>query len=45
MLTADNYPVGYPFDADDVNFPVDGLKFVGLMSMMILQELLYLMLS
>merc|ERR1719515_118070 len=27
------YPVGYPFDADDVNFPVDGLRFVGLMSM------------
>ena len=33
MLTADNYRVGYPFDADDVNFPVDGLRFVGLMSM------------
>ena len=33
MLPADKYPVGYPFDADDVNFPVDGLRFVGLMSM------------
>merc|ERR1712165_50871 len=33
MLPADKYPVGYPFDADEVNFPVDGLRFVGLMSM------------
>jgi len=33
MLPADKYPNGYPFDADDVNFPVDGLRFVGLMSM------------
>merc|ERR1712036_198545 len=33
MLPADKYPVGYPFDADDVNFPVEGLRFVGLMSM------------
>merc|ERR1711910_96449 len=33
MLPADKYPTGYPFDADDVNFPVDGLRFVGLMSM------------
>merc|ERR1711970_696518 len=33
MLPADKYPVGYPFDADDVNFPVNGLRFVGLMSM------------
>merc|ERR1711876_26329 len=33
MLPADKYPVGYPFDADDVNFPIDGLRFVGLMSM------------
>merc|ERR1711993_31594 len=33
MLPADEYPVGYPFDADDVNFPVNGLRFVGLMSM------------
>merc|ERR1712073_286356 len=33
MLPADKYPVGYPFDADDVNFPCEGLRFVGLMSM------------
>merc|ERR1712033_25127 len=33
MLPADKYPVGYPFDADDVNLPVEGLRFVGLMSM------------
>merc|ERR1712218_316138 len=32
MLPADKYPVGYPFDADDVNFPLEGLRFVGLMS-------------
>merc|ERR1711962_1905243 len=28
-----NFPKGYPFDADNVNFPVHGLRFVGLMSM------------
>merc|ERR1712025_1510078 len=33
MLPADKYPNGYPFDADDVNFPLEGLNFVGLMSM------------
>merc|ERR1712055_188118 len=33
MLPADKYPIGYPFDPDDVNFPLDGLRFVGLMSM------------
>merc|ERR1719193_1923906 len=33
MLPADKYPDGYPFDGDDVNFPLDGLRFVGLMSM------------
>merc|ERR1740136_560805 len=33
MLPADKFPSGYPFDADDVNFPVEGLRFVGLMSM------------
>merc|ERR1711992_181364 len=32
MLPADKYPVGYPFDAEDVNFPLEGLRFVGLMS-------------
>merc|ERR1712172_86100 len=33
MLDAKKYPQGYPFDPDEVNFPVDGLGFVGLMSM------------
>merc|ERR1719430_2601520 len=33
MLPADKYPIGYPFDADEANFPLDGLRFVGLMSM------------
>merc|ERR1719356_891550 len=28
-----NFPNGYPFDAEDVNFPLEGLRFVGLMSM------------
>merc|ERR1719211_221731 len=27
------YPTGYPFNQDDVNFPIEGLRFVGLMSM------------
>merc|ERR1712123_17284 len=30
---ADKYPKGYPYDADEANFPLDGLRFVGLMSM------------
>lgn len=33
MLPSDKFPVGYPFDADSCNFPVHGLRFVGLMSM------------
>jgi len=33
MLPTDKYPLGYPFDADNCNFPVHGLRFVGLMSM------------
>jgi len=33
MLPADQYPKGYPFDADEENFPLSGLRFVGLMSM------------
>ncbi|XP_071517296.1 sodium/potassium-transporting ATPase subunit alpha isoform X2 [Panulirus ornatus] len=33
VLPSDKYPLGYPFDADSVNFPVHGLRFVGLMSM------------
>ncbi|XP_076050682.1 sodium/potassium-transporting ATPase subunit alpha isoform X3 [Oratosquilla oratoria] len=33
MLPSDKYPLGYPFDSDSANFPVHGLRFVGLMSM------------
>ena len=33
MLDAKGYPQGYAFDPDEVNFPLDGLRFVGLMSM------------
>ena len=32
-LSKEKYPEGYPFDADDVNFPIEGLRFVGLISM------------
>merc|ERR1712033_37883 len=33
MLPADKYPNGYPFDPEEENFPLSGLRFVGLMSM------------
>merc|ERR1711936_771300 len=33
MLDAKKYPQGYPFDPDEENFPLEGLRFVGLMSM------------
>merc|ERR1711997_1372388 len=33
MLPEDKYPKGYPFDSDEVNFPLKNLRFVGLMSM------------
>ncbi|EFN85240.1 Sodium/potassium-transporting ATPase subunit alpha [Harpegnathos saltator] len=32
-LPSDKFPVGFKFNSDDPNFPVDGLRFVGLMSM------------
>ena len=32
-LPVDKYPPGYKFDAEKQNFPLDGLRFVGLMSM------------
>merc|ERR1719174_2316935 len=32
-LPADEYPEGFPFNPDEVNFPLEGLRFVGLMSM------------
>jgi len=33
ILPADQFPPGYPFDPDEENFPLTGLRFVGLMSM------------
>ncbi|ELU12040.1 hypothetical protein CAPTEDRAFT_168025 [Capitella teleta] len=33
FLPLDQFPVGYPFDADEENFPLTGLRFVGLLSM------------
>jgi sodium/potassium-transporting ATPase subunit alpha len=32
-LPTDKYPPGFPFNADDGNFPITDLRFVGLMSM------------
>ena len=33
ILPIDQYPPGYEYDPDDANFPLTGLRFVGLMSM------------
>merc|ERR1711979_142062 len=33
VLPKDKYPTGYPFDPDEENFPLTGLRFVGPMSM------------
>ncbi|GBP35976.1 hypothetical protein EVAR_91527_1 [Eumeta japonica] len=33
QLPSDKYPIGYKFNTDDPNFPLDNLRFVGLMSM------------
>jgi len=33
ILPTDKFPSGYPFVAEDENFPLTGLRFVGLMSM------------
>ncbi|XP_035209918.1 sodium/potassium-transporting ATPase subunit alpha-like isoform X1 [Stegodyphus dumicola] len=33
VLPADKFPPGYPFDADEQNFPLSGLRFLGLVSM------------
>ena len=33
LLDIEKYPEGFAFDADEVNFPIEGLRFVGLMSM------------
>ena len=32
-LPVERYPPGYPFDPDEGNFPLDGLRFLGLVSM------------
>jgi len=32
-LPDDQFPPGFPFEADEENFPLTGLRFVGLMSM------------
>jgi len=33
MLDAEKFPEGFAFDADDCNFPIEGLRFAGLISM------------
>lgn len=33
LLPTDKFPLGFKFDSDDPNFPIAGLRFVGLMSM------------
>merc|ERR1712038_111214 len=33
VLPPAKFPTGFPFNPDDVNFPLEGLRFVGLMSM------------
>lgn len=33
QLPDDQFPLGYPFDPEAENFPLTGLRFVGLMSM------------
>ena len=33
MLPVEEFPIGYPFNPDDENFPLTGLRFVGLMAM------------
>jgi sodium/potassium-transporting ATPase subunit alpha len=32
-LPANDFPIGFPFNNDDVNFPLENLRFLGLMSM------------
>lgn len=33
LLPEDKYPPDYPFDADEANFPLENLRFLGLVSM------------
>lgn len=32
-MPSDKFPLGFKFDSDDPNFPLNGMRFVGLMSM------------
>lgn len=32
-MPTEQFPPGFEFNTEDVNFPTDGLRFVGLMSM------------
>merc|ERR1719270_941828 len=32
-LDKEKFPSGFPFDGEEINFPLEGLRFVGLMSM------------
>ncbi|XP_054160551.1 sodium/potassium-transporting ATPase subunit alpha-like isoform X2 [Oppia nitens] len=32
-LNPEKYPQGFPFDSDECNFPLSGMKFIGLVSM------------
>ena len=33
MLNPNEFPTGFPFNPDEINFPIDNLRFVGLISM------------
>ena len=33
FLPVQNFPVNYEFNADPINFPINGLVFVGLMAL------------
>jgi len=33
VLPSDKFPVGFPFDSEEANFPLTGLRFLGLISM------------
>ncbi|GBN09582.1 hypothetical protein AVEN_216381-1, partial [Araneus ventricosus] len=33
LLPTSDYPHGYPFDSDEQNFPLNNLRFIGLVAM------------
>ena len=33
ILPQDKFPVGFEFNTEEINFPLEGLRFVGLMSL------------